>query len=320
MSYERSVQEIMRMLDSAAPLMKQISHAQHDYARFLPSREMLERIESLSRVAAERRDVMGYAMLRADELARNFRTFHDSMPDPQRVLETSRALDSAIRPFLDFEHLRAAQRMQGQYVGNYIQAMNSAIAEANFVAEIELSESEGDAESGGAAKKVEEQLVEEAPAGVLENLRRVDFEPITLLDRALRDPEAIRSFSSREFEDFIAQLTDGLGFEDVVITPRSGDKGRDVTATKRIYGIPILFAFECKRFEPNRPVGVQFARALLGTISHDEARANKGVLVTTSHFTRGARQFILTEPSLDSRDFEGVVGWLQDYAVKRRKQ
>ena len=103
------------------------------------------------------------------------------------------------------------------------------------------------------------------------------------------------------------------------MTPRSGDKGRDVLATKRVHGISILFAFECKRFAPSRAVGVGVARALLGVVTHGDTRANVGVLVTTSRFTKGARRFILTEPSLDSRDFEGVANWLHEYADSQKK-
>lgn len=38
--------------------------------------------------------------------------------------------------------------------------------------------------------------------------------------------------------------------------------------------------------------------------------------ITTSRFTPPARRFILTEPSLDGRDFDGVIEWLRDYATK----
>ena len=317
MSYERYMQDVLRMLDGIAPLMEQISHDRSYYEELLSSRETLRQIESFSGVSGELHGSVG-ALPRADELARNLRTFHESISDWDHVLATSQALENAIRPLPDLAGFYDAQFAYSQHVGNFAQALNSAIASAGFVAEIELSESEDDRGSKkDPAKEAEEKLIEEAPAGYLENLRRVDFVPIALLDRALRNPEAMRSFSPRDFEDFIAELTEGLGFEDVMVTPRSGDKGRDVLATKRVHGIPILFAFECKRFAPSCPVGIEYARALLGVIDHCETRANKGVLVTTSRFTKGATRFILTEPSLDSRDFEGVVGWLHDYAAKR---
>ena len=99
--------------------------------------------------------------------------------------------------------------------------------------------------------------------------------------------------------------------------PSSGDEGRDVLATKRVHGLSILFAFECKRYAADRPVGPGIARALLGTITHGATRANKGVLVTTSRFTPAARSFIITEPSLDGRDFDGILEWLREYSAKK---
>jgi restriction system protein len=142
---------------------------------------------------------------------------------------------------------------------------------------------------------------------------------LTILDRVLRHPEALRTLTARDFEGFVAALVEQLGFEDVVLTPRSGDMGRDVLATKRIHGISILCAFECKRYAPDRPVGPEIARALLGTIMHGPTRAAKGILVTTSSFTPAARTFIFTEPGLDGRDFDGIVEWLQEYASHRQR-
>lgn len=140
-----------------------------------------------------------------------------------------------------------------------------------------------------------------------------------LLDQILRSPELMRNLSPQRFEHFIATLIDKLGFEDVVITPRSGDQGRDILAVKRVLGIPILFAFECKRYSPDKPVGVEILRALFGTISHGPTKANKGILVTTSRFTSGARKFLLTEPSLDGKDFNGIVSWLNEYGDRIEK-
>ena len=58
-------------------------------------------------------------------------------------------------------------------------------------------------------------------------------------------------------------------------------------------------------------------RALFGVVSHSATRANKGVLVTTSSFTRGARNYILTEPSVEGRDFDGIVDWLGEASIAR---
>lgn len=170
-----------------------------------------------------------------------------------------------------------------------------------------------DEEAQGPNQDLEPKLVKVVPAEVLTQLRL----PLSELNRVLRHPGAMRTLSAREFEQFIATLIEQLGFEDVVLTP-PGDQGRDVLATRRVSGISMLFAFECKRYAPDRPVGPDIVRALLGAILHGPTRASMGVLVTTSIFTPAARKFILTEPVLDGKDFDGVVGWLKEYSTLKK--
>jgi hypothetical protein len=202
-----------------------------------------------------------------------------------------------------------------------IARINAAIDGATYLGEADyLPQEEGDDEDGEHAQGgepetvIEDQLIEIVPIAVLDQLRRVEFVPIKMLDQMLRSPNAMRLLTGRDFERFVATLVDELGFEDVVLTPRSSDNGRDVLARKTLHGISMLFAFECKRYHPDRPVGPDILRALLGTITHGSTKANKGVLVTTSTFTSGARKFILTEPSIDGKDFDAIIGWLKERA------
>lgn len=251
-----------------------------------------------------------------------------------QTLEVTRlalALEQAIGPLpaIDFSGLISVSvpgSLDFSALDGMLARMNTAIGEAAYVAEAHFEawergdepDQREDAQADLADAKLESRLIEVVPARVLERLKTVDFVPVTLLDQILRSPESMRALTARDFERFIATLIDRLGFHDVVITPRSGDQGRDVLATKTLHGIPILFAFECKRYRPDSPVGPDILRALLGTITHGPTKANKGVLVTTSTFTSGARTFILTEPALDGKDFDGISGWLKEYASQGR--
>jgi len=233
--------------------------------------------------------------------------------------ETRLALERSISPFPPFQLEKFAKTYsyEGAELSNALKNINFAIAGAVYGGDVEVGveeeEQEGDEERQ--PEFFEEQLVKVVSAGALAQLKRVDFVPINMLDRMLRSPEAMRrTLSARDFEHFVATLVEQLGFENVIVTPRSGDHGRDVLATKRVNDIPILFAFECKRYKPDHPVGPELLRALLGTITHGSTKANKGVLVTTSTFTSGARKYLFTEPALDGKDFDGIVGWLRDYA------
>jgi restriction system protein len=45
---------------------------------------------------------------------------------------------------------------------------------------------------------------------------------------------------------------------------------------------------ECKRYARDKPVGLEIVERLLGVV--DRGRATSGLILTTSHFTRGARR------------------------------
>lgn len=162
-----------------------------------------------------------------------------------------------------------------------------------------------------------ERLVELVPAEALERLRSVDLLPLRILDRIYERPAEMHQLTPRQFEELVAEILEGLAFTDILLTPPSKDKGRDIVAVQRVAGIPVLFAFECKRYSPKRKIGVATCRTLLGTISQAATKANVGVLVTTTTFTKGASEFFLTETSVKGRDFDGVVEWLEEAKHRR---
>ena len=68
----------------------------------------------------------------------------------------------------------------------------------------------------------------------------------------------------------------------VILTPRSGDHGRDVIATKRGVGCVKILG-SVKAYQPGRLVTHDDVRALLGVLS-GEMDASKTMLTTTSDF------------------------------------
>ncbi|WP_460528167.1 restriction endonuclease [Flindersiella endophytica] len=91
------------------------------------------------------------------------------------------------------------------------------------------------------------------------------------------------SLSPQALECMVAHLYKEMGYE-VEVTPRSHDGGRDVVARFSAVGRKEHLLIECKRMSSR--VGVRIVRALAGVISNE--RANRGVLVATSGFTRDA--------------------------------
>jgi restriction endonuclease Mrr len=140
----------------------------------------------------------------------------------------------------------------------------------------------------------------------------VDRLPLRLLSRILKNPSEVRGITPRQFEEFIAELLSELGFNNVILTPRSGDGGKDVIASHSVQGIPLTFYFECKKYAEGNKVQLDTMRSLLGTVAHDSRKVTKGILVTTSKFTRGCREFILAESRVDGKDYDGVLGWVDE--------
>jgi len=81
------------------------------------------------------------------------------------------------------------------------------------------------------------------------------------------------------------------GFE-VVLTPRSNDKGRDVIATSRGVG-SIRYFDQVKAYGPGRLVTADDVRAMIGVLAI-EGNVSKGIITTTSAFAPG----ILTDEGI----------------------
>ena len=94
------------------------------------------------------------------------------------------------------------------------------------------------------------------------------------------------------WEEMIAAAFDEDGYDQVVLTPRSGDYGRDVIATKNGVG-SIRIIGSVKAYKPGHLVKHDDVRALAGVLAGDP-KASKGILSTTSDFAPG----IATDPFL----------------------
>ena len=94
----------------------------------------------------------------------------------------------------------------------------------------------------------------------------------------------LATISPAEFEALIGRLLVALGFQEVLVTGRSGDGGIDVRGTLVVGDvIRTRMAVQVKRWKANvqAPI-VQQVRGSLGT--HDQ-----GLIITTSDFSSGAR-------------------------------
>lgn len=116
------------------------------------------------------------------------------------------------------------------------------------------------------------------------------------------------------WEEIIAGAFQKAGFDEVILTPRSGDHGRDVIAVRRGLGC-IKVINSVKAYKPGRLVTYDDIRALLGVLS-GERDASKGIITTTSGFPPKVTEDPFIGPFLPTRlelmDGETLRNWLAD--------
>ncbi len=87
---------------------------------------------------------------------------------------------------------------------------------------------------------------------------------------------------AHQWEEIVAGAFDKAGFDEVILTPRSGDHGRDVIALRHGVG-SIKIIGSVKAYKPGHLVGYDDIRALIGVMT-GERDTSKGILATTSDF------------------------------------
>ncbi|EGR1985738.1 TPA: hypothetical protein GRI96_24815 [Vibrio parahaemolyticus] len=150
---------------------------------------------------------------------------------------------------------------------------------------------------------------ESAPPQIIKSVRYVNDE---MLERIYSDPLKMHSLSPRQFEELTAELLYRQGYE-VELTPASGDGGVDIYAAKKDGVGKFLYLVECKKYSPRNKVGVNIVRSLHGVVQHK--RANAGLVVTTSTFTKGAREFQSDiKYQLQLADYMALHEWIDKVA------
>lgn len=103
--------------------------------------------------------------------------------------------------------------------------------------------------------------------------------------------ENINQLSGVEFERVCQQLVENMGFE-TETTKASGDGGIDLLAYNHQPLLSGKYIIQCKRYTGS--VGEPIIRDLYGVVMSE--RANKGILMTTGHFTKSAIAFADGKP------------------------
>jgi len=135
-------------------------------------------------------------------------------------------------------------------------------------------------------------IEEESPENILPEAPKIitDVKVISssLTEKVRKNPKLMYTMTSREFEEFVADLFSQKGY-DVHLTQQTHDGGKDFYIIDNKEFGKFLYYVECKKYSANRPVGINLVREFYGTVSVD--RATAGVLVTSSYFSDEAKLF-----------------------------
>jgi restriction system protein len=101
------------------------------------------------------------------------------------------------------------------------------------------------------------------------------------------------------WEEIVAGAFKKAGYDEVEITPRSGDYGRDVIAIKHGVGCVKILS-SVKAYAPDHLVPYDAVRALIGVIT-GEQKTSRGIITTTSDFPPRIESDINVKPFLPTR-------------------
>ncbi|MYC12159.1 MAG: restriction endonuclease [Gemmatimonadetes bacterium] len=122
--------------------------------------------------------------------------------------------------------------------------------------------------------------------------------------------DILRNISPDAFERLCQRLLRESGFIEVEVTGKSGDGGIDGHGIIRLAGLisfPVLF--QCKRYKES--VSASVVRDFRGAM---QGRADKGLILTTGSFTRGAQREATRDgaPPIDLIDGELLMEKMKD--------
>lgn len=103
-----------------------------------------------------------------------------------------------------------------------------------------------------------------------------------------RKVSSLLDLTPREFEEYIAELYNVLGYENITLTPLSNDKGIDILMESK----GKRYAVQCKKYKG--VVGSPAIQTFIGAMEH--AQASHGFFVTTSTFSIEAEKMASEHP------------------------
>lgn len=229
-------------------------------------------------------------------------------PAVQEFLETQKKWNS----FFEFNQIKDFQPVDFLNTDIYLKAFG-AIESINKQNAINESISSGLKYSYAKydflnfAEDIAEEEAEEIEIVIVKETKSIK----RIITDIYRDNSNLLKIEPRQFEEMIAELLDSKGYK-VELTKQTRDNGYDIIALAMFENeLPLKFLVECKRYKENK-VGVDIIRSFKEVIQTE--KANKGIIVTTSYFTKDANKKRLESPYLlEYKDKDDVLNWVSQY-------
>lgn len=154
------------------------------------------------------------------------------------------------------------------------------------------------------------------PSIIIPEKRVILLKELTHVEKTItaiyHDNSQLYNVHHREFEEMIAELLKSRGFE-VHLTKQTRDGGKDIIALQNMNGFPLKILVECKKNAPHRKIGIDIIQRFGNVVN--SMKANKGVIFTTSYFSKDAKKEKDTYMPylLDLKDRNDVIDWIKEY-------
>lgn len=130
----------------------------------------------------------------------------------------------------------------------------------------------------------------------IEEMEKI-VDPITIVKQNIAELEdklaedllkEIQKIHWVKFEDIVIELLTVMGYGDGEVTQRSNDEGLDGVIKEDKLGLDNIYV-QAKRYKEGNSVGRDAVQSFSGAL--DSKGARKGVFITTSYFTKGAKEY-----------------------------
>ena len=225
-------------------------------------------------------------------------------------------LQAKADPYLKGERLRRLKQTENGVIryARGIAAAQTTQREVKIVSSLEKRARQDEPDDIFRVQRVREltptELTELRPPETL-NIEIAELNQ-ELFNYLKKNSHKLYELSPRRFEELIAEILSDMGCA-VELTPATRDGGRDILAWFATPFGRMLTIVECKRYNPNRKIGLEIVERFMWTIVGKD-KASSGLIATTSFFSPDAKAVAKEhEYRLQLADFDQLKGWVGQY-------